>query len=131
MLALCGGSRDAAAAGLIRRMQATRRVGNEAEAVIAHPGLHVATGHLAFSLGEYSNARAHLRGDRGDLQSIGGSHAQRDVFDRITIEAALRGGHVDAAKGLLRDRMTHRAGVAENYAQARLTQIGALRQQAT
>ena len=72
-----------------------------------------------------------MRADRGDLQSIGGSHAQRDVFDRITIEAALRGGHVDAAKGLLRGRMTHRAGVAESYAQARLTQIGALRQQAT
>ncbi|OYW58194.1 MAG: tetratricopeptide repeat protein 38 family protein [Rhodobacterales bacterium 32-66-7] len=130
MLALCGGSRDAAAARLIQRMQATHSVGNEAAAVIAHPGLHVAKGILAFANGEYSNAWAHLRAGRVDLQSVGGSHAQRDVFDRITIEAALRGGYVDAAEGLLRDRMHRRAGVADGYAQARLMQIGTLRHQA-
>jgi len=130
MLALCGGARDQAAAGLIQRMQATHSVGNEAAAVIAHPGLHVAKGILAFAHGEYSNAWAHLRAGRVDLQAIGGSHAQRDVFDRITIEAALRGGYVDAAEGLLLDRMDRRAGIADSYAQGRLAQIGTLRHQA-
>jgi hypothetical protein len=47
---------------------------------------------------------------RADLQRIGGSHAQRDVFDRITIEAALRGGYTDAAEALLHDRMVRVAG---------------------
>lgn len=130
MLALCGGAREEAAVALIARMQATRRNGNEAQHVIAHPGLHIAQGLHAFNSGEYSSAWLHLRSGRADLQTIGGSHAQRDVFGRITIEAALRGGYMDAAEGLLRDRMAQRAGVADGYATARLALIGAARIQA-
>jgi hypothetical protein len=127
MLALCGGERDKAAAGLIARMQATRPTGNEAQRVIAHPGLHVAQGLQAFAAGEYSAAWMHLRAGRGDLQQIGGSHAQRDVFDRITIEAALRSGYMDAAGTLLRDRMARRGGAVDGYAAARLSLLDAAR----
>lgn len=130
MLALCGGSRDNAAVALIARMQATQRNGNEAHQVIARPGLHIAQGLHAFAGGEYSSAWLHLRAGRADLQSVGGSHAQRDVFDRITIEAALRGGYMDAAEGLLRDRMAQRAGIADGYATARMALIDAARTQA-
>ena len=127
MLALCGGARDQAAAGLIARMQQTKQHQGEAQGVIAHPGLHIAQGLQAFAAGEYSSAWIHLRAGRADLQQIGGSHAQRDVFDRITIEAALRGGYMDAAEGLLRARMTQRAGTTDNYANGRLQIIGAAR----
>jgi hypothetical protein len=72
----------------------------------------------------------HLRAGRADLQSIGGSHAQRDVFDRITIEAALRGGYMEVAEGLIHDRMARRAGAADGYATARLALIGSARAQA-
>ncbi|MGL6209845.1 MAG: tetratricopeptide repeat protein [Paracoccaceae bacterium] len=130
MLALCGGNRDAAAAGLIARMQATRPTGNEALRIIAHPGLHVAQGLQAFAHGEYSAAWMHLHAGRSDLQQIGGSHAQRDVFDRITIEAALRGGYMDAAQGLLHDRMARRGGSVDGFAAARLSLIDAARLQA-
>lgn len=130
MLALCGGDRNSAAAGLIARMQATRPAGNEAQRVIAHPGLHVAQGLQAFAAGEYSVAWMHLREGRADLQQIGGSHAQRDVFERITIEAALRGGYTDAAGNLLRDRMTRRAGSVDGYTAARMSLIDAVRAQA-
>jgi tetratricopeptide (TPR) repeat protein len=130
MLALCGGARDQAAAALIARMQSTQRSRGEAQAVIAHPGLHIAQGLHAFSSGEYSSAWMHLRAGRADLQTIGGSHAQRDVFDRITIEAALRGGYMDAAEGLIHDRMARRAGRADGYATARLALIDAARAQA-
>lgn len=130
MLALCGGERSQAAAGLIARMQATRAHQGEAHAVIAHPGLHVAQGLQAFAAGEYSSAWLHLRAGRGDLQQIGGSHAQRDVFDRITIEAALRGGYMEAAEGLLHARMSQRAGTMDNYAAGRLQIIGAARAKA-
>lgn len=123
MLALCGGARDKAAASLIARMQTTKPAGNEAQRVIAHPGLHIAQGLQAFAGGEYSIAWMHLRAGRGDLQQIGGSHAQRDIFDRITIEAALRGGYMEAADGLLRDRLARRGGAVDGYAAARLTLI--------
>ena len=130
MLALCGGERDKAAAGLIARMQSTRPVGNEAQRIIAHPGLHVAKGLQAFAAGEYSVAWMHLRAGRTDLQQIGGSHAQRDVFDRITIEAALRGGYTDAAGALLRDRMARRGGSVDGYTSARMSLIDAVSGQA-
>ena len=46
------------------------------------------------------------------------------------IEAALRGGYMDAAEGLIHDRMTRRAGMADGYATARLTLIDSARAQA-
>jgi len=130
MLALCGGERDRAAAGLIARMQATKPVGNEAQRIIAHPGLHVAQGLQAFAAGEYSVAWVHLHAGRADLRQIGGSQAQRDVFDRITIEAALRGGYTDAAVALLHDRTARRAGSVDGYTAARLSLIDAVQAQA-
>lgn len=130
MLALCGGARDKAAVALIARMQAAQRHDGEAQKVIAHPGLHIAQGLHAFASGEYSNAWMHLRAGRTDMLAIGGSHAQRDVFDRITIEAALRGGYMDAAEGLLLDRTTRRAGAIDGYTTARLSLINAARAQA-
>lgn len=130
MLALCGGDRNEAAAGLIARMQGTRTAVNEAQRVIAHPGLHMAQGLQAFASGDYSAAWVHLRAGRTDMQAIGGSHAQRDVFERITIEAALRGGYIDAADTLLRGRMAQRAGTTDGYATARLSLIDAARAQA-
>ena len=129
MLALCGGERSKAAAGLIARMKSTKALGNEAHKVIAHPGLHVAQGLQAFAAGDYSVAWMHLRAGRSDLQQIGGSHAQRDVFDRITIEAALRGGYTDAAGALLHDRMSRRNGSVDGYAAARLSLIDSVRAQ--
>jgi tetratricopeptide (TPR) repeat protein len=130
MLALCGGERDRAAAGLIARMRSAHTAKGEAQRIIAHPGLHVAEGLQAFAAGEYSVAWMHLRAGRGDLQQIGGSHAQRDVFDRITIEAALRGGYTEAADALLRERMARRGGSIDGYTAARLSLIDAAQAQA-
>ncbi|HMS94046.1 MAG TPA: tetratricopeptide repeat protein [Tabrizicola sp.] len=130
MLALCGGERDSAATAMIARMRKANAAVCEAQRIIAHPGLHVAQGLQAFAAGEYSTAWMHLRAGHGDLQRIGGSHAQRDVFDRITIEAALRGGYTEAAEALLRDRMIRRGGALDGYAIARLSLIEAVQVEA-
>ncbi|MBL9060786.1 MAG: hypothetical protein JNK88_12265 [Mangrovicoccus sp.] len=108
-------------------MQATRPAGNEALRIIAHPGLKVAQGLQAFANGDYSAAWLNLNAGRGDLQQIGGSHAQRDVFERIAIEAALRGGYMDAADALLHDRMSRRNGSIDGFTAARLSLISAAR----
>lgn len=130
LLALLGGERDAAAATLIARMARTAPHAGDAAAVIAHPGHRTAMGVQAFAAGDYSTAWVHLRAARADLPRVGGSHAQRDIFARLTIEAALRGGYLDAAEGLLRDRTAQRAGCVDGYAGARLALIASARQKA-
>jgi tetratricopeptide (TPR) repeat protein len=130
LLSLIGGERDAAAAQLVARMSAARAEGGESQRIISHPGLKVAQGLQAFAAGEYSVAWLHLQHSRADLRQIGGSHAQRDVFARITIEAALRGGYVDAAEALLQERTLQRAGIMDGYTQRRLELVMSAREQA-
>ncbi len=130
LLALVGGERDAAAAGLIARMARARSEEGEARRIIANPGLHLAQGLQGFAAGEYSAAWLHLREARSTTMNIGGSHAQRDIFLRITIEAALRGGYMDAAENLLRDRTRQRANQEDGYTTRRMALIRAAKSQA-
>jgi hypothetical protein len=111
-------------------MQAARAEEGEAQRIIAHPGLRAAQGLVAFAQGDYSSAWLHLKATRADFQHIGGSHAQRDVFARIGIEAALRGGYLDAAEALLAERTHQRGGRADGYTERRMSLIAAARLQA-
>jgi tetratricopeptide (TPR) repeat protein len=120
LLSLIGGERDAAATKLIAGMAAARASDGESKKVISHPGLKVAQGLQAFAAGEYSVAWLHLQHVQADMYQIGGSFAQRDVFARITIEAALRGGYVDAAESMLRVRTKQRDGKTDGYTHRRL-----------
>jgi hypothetical protein len=61
------------------------------------------------------------------MQLAGGSHAQRDVFERITIDSGLRAGRLDAVERILDDRRAKRAGGEDNYALARRELIEAAR----
>jgi tetratricopeptide (TPR) repeat protein len=130
LLALCGGERDEAAAKLIARMATAKTELCETQRIIAHPGLRMAKGMHAFASGEYASAWLHLRDARVDLQVIGGSHAQRDVFQRICIEAAIRGGYVDAAQSLLEERVVLRGNSVDGYASKRLELLAMAKQQA-
>ena len=123
MLSLCGGERQDAAAGLISRMATAKSELCETQRIIAHPGLRLARGMHAFASGEYAAAWLNLRDARADLQAIGGSHAQRDVFQRVCIEAAIRGGYLDAAEGLLSERSVQRNRTLDGYASRRLALI--------
>ena len=123
VLSLCGGERDDAASKLIARMAKAKQEMCESQRIIAHPGLRMAQGVQAFARGEYANAWINLRDARTDLQQIGGSHAQRDVFQRICIEAAIRGGYLDAARGLLEERSSLRGGTFDGYAERRLALV--------
>jgi tetratricopeptide (TPR) repeat protein len=130
LLSLIGGERNAAAARLVAGMAAARPTDSESKKIISHPGLQVAHGLQAFAAGEYAAAWLHLQHAQADLCQIGGSHAQRDVFARITIEAALRGGYADAAESMLRVRMKQRNGSADGYTQRRLELVMNARERA-
>lgn len=124
ILALIGGKRKDGVTSLLSRMRKDTQVqDDEMKAIIASPGLTVGEGLEAFGEGNYQQAFIHLAGCHGKMQSIGGSHAQRDVFEQITIEAALRSGHFDAAERYLADRTRRRGGNTDRFARLRMDEL--------
>ena len=124
MLALGGGNRDVQAGVLLKRMQSDARERDTSMKVVtADAGLPAAEGLLSFANGDYETAFARLHTARPKMQTVGGSHAQRDVFERVTIEAALRAGRLSSARELIEDR-TRQRGALDGYSERRLERIG-------
>ncbi|MEP5805832.1 MAG: tetratricopeptide repeat protein, partial [Roseobacter sp.] len=88
-----------------------------------HPGAAAMIGLNAFAEGRYDAAFSALLHARPSMQSIGGSHAQRDVFERITIDAGLRAGRYDQTEAVLQDRLKRRAGNQDRFTVTRLSGI--------
>ena len=81
--------------------------GTEAE-VMADVGLPLANAVVAHRLGDYGTVVDRLMPVRRRLRRIGASHAQRDLFDQLLIDAAWRGGRLDEADDLLGERLAWR-----------------------
>ncbi|MEM1234138.1 MAG: tetratricopeptide repeat protein, partial [Pseudomonadota bacterium] len=71
----------------------------------------------------WRDAFRHLSAAQPGLQSVGGSHAQRDVFERLTIEAGIRAGELTSAAALIRQRQAQRGGAMDSFVEARLQVI--------
>ena len=124
MMSLIGGDRSEAASSLLARMRKNAAAEkSEMDAIMNHPGLSAAEGLEAFGEGNYTAAFRHLAGARDAMQTVGGSHAQRDVFERLTIEAALRGGYHDAAERFLIQRTEKRDGNQDRFASLRMDEL--------
>ena len=117
MLALIGGDRRDAQRRLVRSMAA--QGDDERVATRARPGLSLARGLEAFGEGDHVRAAEHLLAGQPHMRAIGGSHAQRDVFERIAIEAALRAGRLRDARRLLDERAALCCGRDDAFAAAR------------
>ncbi len=128
LLALTGDNRSEATANMLQRIQndAQRNQG-DTPIRMSDPGIAAAKGLEAFGEGLYGQAFDFLSNARGGMQLAGGSHAQRDVFERITIDSGLRAGRLDAVERILDDRRAKRAGGEDNYALARRELIEAAR----
>ena len=130
LLSLNGGERVAEADALVARIaQDAQRSDHDMHEVQALAGLPCATGLAAFRAGNYDLAFDQLRLSRPLLQRVGGSHAQRDVFSRLLIEAGIRAQrweeaeaetHARAARRGAEDAFTHRrlAAIARHRALA-------------
>ena len=129
LLALIGGGRETAIRRMMTRLHADaqRSDGDEMTARMADPGLAAARGLEAFGEGQYKSAFTNLKQARRSMQLIGGSHAQRDVFERLTIDAGLRAGYLDEAETILTERSRRRAGALDRYATTRLDLIAETR----
>ena len=130
LLALGGGGREAEADRLVERIAAdAARSDHDMHEVAAVAGHPAALGLAAFRAGRYGLALERLRRVRPAMQRIGGSHAQRDVFTRLMIEAAMRAGLWDAAEAEIRDRAARR-GAEDGFTARRLAAIARARRAA-
>jgi hypothetical protein len=125
LLALIGGKRETAVKRLLARLHSDAKHANASDmmARMANPGLSAATGLEAFGEGDYKTAFLNLGRARHSMQLAGGSHAQRDVFERLTIDAGIRAGFMDEAETILKERSARRAGKLDSYAATRLDLI--------
>jgi tetratricopeptide (TPR) repeat protein len=78
--------------------------GTEAE-IMRESGLALLEGLVAFRRGEWGRAADLLWPIRRAVGRVGGSHAQRDVFHRTLVEAALKDGRWPLARALAAERL--------------------------
>lgn len=117
LMALLASGRDVAAERMVARLLAPSD-GTEPGDIAASAGGPASAGLTAFYRGRFSRALDGMLTARANLQRIGGSHAQRDVFARITIDAAVRAGRPDVAQRLIAERASMRG--EDLFARSRL-----------
>ena len=109
LMALAAVGRTDDAARLLDGLSRYAAAGAESEAAVAgDPGLALGGAVLAARRGDYGDATRALAAIRGRIQRIGGSHAQRDLFEEMLIDSALRAGDAETAKRLLTERLERR-----------------------
>ena len=88
----------------------------------ARHGALAAFGLLAFHEGDYGEAARLLGSARNGLIAIGGSHAQRDLFEQAYAESLIRAGEHERAGEILDERLARRGG-SNLFAARRLAQL--------
>jgi hypothetical protein len=71
--------------------------------------LPLVQGAAAFAAGDHAGALAHLAAVDGQINRMGGSHAQWEVFEETMVVCLLKLGRHDEAAALLRRRLRRRA----------------------
>ncbi|AZO79229.1 MULTISPECIES: tetratricopeptide repeat protein [unclassified Bosea (in: a-proteobacteria)] len=96
---------------------------SEERAEAAYAGALAALGLIAFNEGDHAEAARRLGTARDHLLAIGGSHAQRDLFEQVYVESLIRSGNHDRAAVVLRQRLARRGG-HNRFASRRLAMLG-------
>jgi tetratricopeptide (TPR) repeat protein len=123
MLALAGANRPDAKAEMMARFACDAIQSGDMAQRFKDPGMAAMAGLNAFSEGRYTDAFVNLAAARPSMQTIGGSHAQRDVFERMTIDAGLRAGGVDQVETFLSERLSQRAGHEDRFTATRFASL--------
>jgi tetratricopeptide (TPR) repeat protein len=82
-------------------------IGTEGQ-VMQDVGLSIAKAIVAHRRGAYGDAANLLVPVKSMMNRVGGSHAQRDIFDQLLIDSAVRSGRFDLARQLLVERTSRR-----------------------
>jgi tetratricopeptide (TPR) repeat protein len=70
---------------------------------------------IAYEAGDHDKATELLWPIRHDIATIGGSHAQRDLFAQIMCDAAAKGSKLSVARSLLSERVLSRGTRKRNW----------------
>ena len=109
LLALAAGGRTHDAERLLDGLSQYAAASAESEAAVAgDPGLALGRAVLAARRGDHGDAMRVLAAVHDRVHRIGGSHAQRDLFEEMLIDSALRAGEVETTKALLTERLERR-----------------------
>ena len=114
-MALAASGREQSAARLIETMSAAAASDTTEAPIYREVGIPLCEALLAYRAGDYGRAVDRLLPIRYDVVRIGGSHAQRDVFQQTLIEAALNAKRYPLARALLAERVAERAGSAYSW----------------
>jgi tetratricopeptide (TPR) repeat protein len=123
MLALIGAGRRESATMLARSMARIFPRNASQTLVAERAGAAMAEGLVSFAEGDMGAALERLLAVRKQRVMIGGSDAQRDVFEQVLLEAALRAGEEDVARTLLTERLDQRG--RNHFAESRLARLSA------
>ncbi len=108
MIAAAAGN-SSAAERFLQSCSAFAQSGRGTQAgVMQEIGLPVAQAIVANRQGRHAEALEHLLSRRDRIHRIGGSHAQRDTFEMVLIDSAVRAGKHYEARMLLAERTSRR-----------------------
>ena len=109
LMALAAAGRVDDAARMLESMERYAAESDETEAAVTGaPGLALAQAVLAHRRGDYAKAIVQLLQVRHTIRRIGGSHAQRDLFEEMLIDSVHRASRFDQSKALLAARLERR-----------------------
>lgn len=109
MIPLARTGRDAAAAAFVASLERCAKAPNNDAARRIEPFiLPLAKGIKALYAGRPAETVELLAPIRYGLQPIGGSHAQRDIFNQLLLEAAIQAGNWPLARSLASERIALR-----------------------
>lgn len=109
VMALAGAGRKGAARALAESLSGVPARSAQQGALAQSIGAGAAQAIIDHANGNYAAAADALLGLRPRMQAIGGSHAQRDIFEQVLLDSLVRCGHPQA-KVLLRARLIGRGG---------------------
>ena len=96
-----------------RMIDGLSNAANGGDALATEVTLPLVKGIEAFAHGAYDDAADNLDGLVEQLPRIGGSHAQREVFEDTILESYIRAGRFEQAQALLNTRLKRRTSVRD------------------
>jgi hypothetical protein len=131
LLAFLGGRRRDDARAIVAEVERVAREEGTNGRMAREVGLPLCRALLAFARGDHARAAETLSSVREVAHRFGGSNAQRDLLSLTLLEAALRGGEAELARGIASERTRLRpANPASWIATARALELSGEREEA-